>query len=270
MNMASISGGKIFGKYNYSRSRGFLKTGTIIKLIDHEGNYNIFKIGRREPIGSQVVSMTSGATGVAAGISTEFAEFKFVEPGQENRLFHFRPILFAVRRSDLRFIFPHIPDKTPPSLALAPGFDAEIPMGVSIQVKDPAGTWRWGTDIKRDVLVNPTPAVVITNQGIGGVDGGYLEAELAMFLDDPSELWDVFTLFGHTIEFRLNNRTNFFWPPGMTIGGGGDTQDYFIGLIGSKYLLIEANDEVKKKVENREIDYQPIVISGIPTVTTRA
>ena len=265
MNMAALPGGKIFGKYDYSRARGFLRTGTIVKVIDGEGNWNVFTIGRREPIGSQVVAMTSGATGIVAGASTGFAEFKFVEPGQENRLFHFRPILFAVRRSDGRFIFPHIPDKTPGGAG-----DEEIQMGVSIQLKDPAGTWRWGTDIKRDVLVNPTPAVLITNQGIGGVDGGFLEAEMAMFLDDPSELWDVFTLFGHTIEFRLNNRTNLFWPPGVTIGGGGDTRDYFIALIGSKYLLLEASDALKKKVEDREIDYQPIVISGIPTVTTRA
>jgi hypothetical protein len=263
---------KIFGKYSYSRGRSMLNTGEIIKLIDYEGNFNIFKIGRKESLGNMMVQLTkSGVSGnIVPGAASEFTEYRFVEPAQENRLFQFRPELFAVRRIDGRLLYAAIPDiPVTPANAPPPAPDT-IPMGVSLQVKHPGGTWRWGTDVKRDVQVTTPGGVVITTPGVGGVDGGYLEAPLAPLIDDPSSLWDLFTLFGHTFEFRIINRTNFFWPPGFDIGGASDNKDYFVSLNGARYLLVDVSEAIKEKVLNREIDYDPVVIGGIPTVTTKA
>jgi hypothetical protein len=247
-----------------------LPTGDIVKIIDYEGNVNVFKIGRKEPLGNMMVRMLSASDGVVPGAASEFSEFRFTEPAQENRLFQFRPQLFAVRKTDGRYLYPAIPDlpMIPPNAA--PPNNNFIPMGVSLQVKHPGGTWRWGTDVKRDVTVVTPGGVTITTPGVGGVDGGYLEAALSPFIDDPSELWDLFTLFGHTFEFRIVNRTNFFWPPGFDIGGGNDNKTYFVGLNGARYVLLNVSETIAKKVMDREIDYDPIVIGGIPSVTTKA
>ena len=278
--MMAMSGPKLHGNYAYSRGRSFLPTGAVVKLIDYSGDYNIFKIGRREPIGNMVVQFVRGAVnGIPPGGASGFAEFRFTEPAQEGRLFQFRPIVFAVvRGTNLtrpgRILFPAIPDNIfIPIRAAAPPVTLidMISMGVSIQVQHPSGDFRWGTDQKRDVVVTTPGGVVLTSAGVGGVDGGFLEAPLAPFIDDPSDLWDMWTIFGHTIAIRMVNRTNFFWPPGMALGALlTDDKDYFVALIGAKYVLLEASELVKKKVEDREIHYQPIVIGGIPSVTTKA
>jgi hypothetical protein len=270
---------KIFGKYRYSRSRSILQPGDLVKVIDYEGNYNFFRLGRKEPMGGFTVQYTSAADGIAAGAASSFSEYRFTEPGQEGRLFQFRPIVFAVRRgnealSPGRGIFAPIPDifavpPLPPPPPPIPALDTHIPMGVAAQLRHPAGTWRWGTDFKRDINV-PTPGGPVPNPAVGGVDGGFLEAPLAPFIDDPSELWDFFTMFGHTMEVRLINRTDYFWPPGLMIGGAGDTKDYFVTLMGAKYILLELPAAIVDKLEKRTLDYQPVVIGGIPTVTTRA
>jgi len=258
-------------KFNWSRSIALLSPGALIKLIDYEGNYNILRIGRKEPMGDMITQFTTGGDSILPGGVTEFADFRFVEPAQEGRLFHYRPILFAVRRADGRFLFPNIPDMvTVPAAPAAPPDDNQIPMGVAMQVKHPNGTWRFGTDFKRDVVVTTPGGVTITSVGVGGVDGGFIEAPLAPFLDDPSSLWDMFTLFGHTLEVRIVNRTDFFWPPGFDIGGGNDNKDYFVGLFGAKYLLLPVKQSIKDKVMKREVEYTPVVIGGIPTVTTKA
>ena len=246
--------------------------GDIVKLIDYEGNYNVFQIGRKEPMGDMTVQFTNVADGIAAGAASQFAEFRFVEPGQEGRLFHFRPFLYAVVRANGRIVFAGIPDNVMiPFNALPPiGNLLHIPMGAAIQLKHPAGDWRWGTDVKRNVTVTTPGGVVITTLGVGGVDGGFLEAPLVPFIDDPSDLWDIYTMFGHTIEIRMVNRSNFFWPPGAVMGDAADVKDYFVSLLGAKYVLLDVSDEIVRKVEKREIDYQPIVIGGIPTVTTKA
>ena len=135
-----------------------------------------------------------------------------------------------------------------------------------MQLKQPGGKWRWGTDLKREVRVTTPGGVLIVSAGIGGQDGGFLEAPLVPFLADLSELYDIFTIFGHIVQFRLVNRTNFFWPPGETIGLT-DTKDYFVTLLGEKFILQDVSDEIVRKVEEREIDYQPIVVAGVPLVT---
>lgn len=268
-----MNGPKVIGKYAYGRGRSMLDTGALIKLIDYEGNYNVFKLGRKEPMGDMTSQFTNAVDGVAAAAASEFAEFRFVEPGQEGRLFHFRPYLFAVMRTGMaypgRVLFPAIPDNIMVPIMVPPP-SVSIPMGAAIQLKHPAGDWRWGTDVKRDVVVTTPGGVVITTAGVGGVDGGFLEAPLVPFIDDPSDLWDIFTIFGHTIEMRLVNRSNFFWPPGFPMGGANDNKDYFISLIGAKYVLLDVEDEIVRKVEERRIEYQPVVIGGIPTVTTKA
>lgn len=276
-----MPGPKLYGNYAYSRGRSFLDTGAIVKLIDYEGRYNIFKIGRKEPMGNLVAQFTSIAGNIPPGGASNFTEFRFTEPAQEGRLFQFRPILFSVMRGAPnavypgRILFPGIPDNIfveVPAVAAANVTGLSIPMGVAIQVQHPSGDWRWGTDQKRDVVVTTPGGVTMTSAGVGGVDGGFLEAPLAPFLDDPSDLWDMWTIFGHTIAIRMVNRTNFFWPPGITLGLAGPAvpQDYFVALIGAKYVLLEVSEAIKKKVEDREIHYQPIVIGGIPSVTTRA
>lgn len=268
------------GNYAYSRGRSFLETGAVVKLIDYEGDYNIFKIGRREPMGNMVAQFVRGPVDtIPAGGASSFAEFRFTEPAQEGRLFQFRPVVFAVvLGSDAvtpgRVVFPAIPDNV--FIPVRPGaapvvLRDQIPMGVSIQVQHPTGDWRWGTDQKLNVVVRTPGGVTITSPNVGGNDGGFLEAPLVPFIDDPSDLWDMWTIFGHTIAIRMVNRTNFFWPPGVALGELLiDPKDYFVALIGAKYVLLEASEIVKKKVEEREIDYQPVVIGGIPTVTTRA
>lgn len=275
-----MPGPKLHGNYTYSRGRSFLETGAIVKLIDYNGDYNILKIGRREPIGNMVARFTGAAGNVIpVGGASNFAEFRFTEPAQEGRLFQFRPIVFAVNRGNHptrpgRILFPAIPDNIfIPLTPVAPiDLTNVIPMGVSIQVQHPSGDFRWGTDQKRDVVVTTPGGVVLTTAAVGGVDGGFLEAPLAPFIDDPSELWDMFTIFGHTIAIRMVNRTNFFWPPGIDLGDFNvlDLKDYFVALIGAKYVLLEVAEPVVKKVEDREIHYQPIVIGGIPSVTTKA
>lgn len=277
-----MPGPKLYGNYAYSRGRSFLDTGAIVKLIDYEGRYNVFKIGRKEPMGNLVAQFTSTGNPIPAGGASNFAEFRFTEPAQEGRLFQFRPIVFGVNRNNhatlpRRLVFSGIPDNVFVPAIPAVNTDylrASIPMGVAIQVQHPAGDWRWGTDQKRDVVVTTPGGVTMTSAGVGGVDGGFLEAPLAPFLDDPSDLWDMWTIFGHTVAIRMVNRTDFFWPPGVAIGDAvgapPDNRDYFVALIGAKYVLLEVSEAIKKKVEDREIHYQPIVIGGIPSVTTRA
>ena len=265
---------KPIGRYVYSRGRSRPDVGSTVKLIDSEGNFNIFKLGANEPIGSLSVQCTTPADAIPPGTGSEPAEFRFTEPAQEGRLFHFRPYIFAVRRvgqaADGRILFVDIPDEV-----IVPGLQANpsalfIPMGAALQLEHPSGTKRWGTDRKFDVQVTTPGGVVITSAGIGGVDGGFLEAPLVPFIDDPSDLWDVFTIFGHTVSFRIWNRSNFYWAPGWPMGGATDNKDYFIGLIGSKYTLLEVKESIKAKVANREIEYEPIVIGGIPSVSTKA
>ena len=274
-----MQGPKLVGNYAYSRGRSFLETGAVVKLIDPSGDYNILKIGRREPIGNMVAQFTNGGNPIPVGGASNYAEFRFTEPAQEGRLFQFRPIVFGVNRANHptlpgRVVFSGIPDNIfiPATPAVAPNYTDTIMMGVSIQVQHPAGDFRWGTDQKRNVVVTTPGGVVLTSVGVGGVDGGFLEAPLAPFLDDPSEVWDMWTIFGHTIAIRMVNRTNFFWPPGVNLCAAleGDIKDYFVALIGAKYVLLEASEVVVKKVEEREIHYQPIVIGGIPSVTTKA
>jgi hypothetical protein len=279
----AMHGPKLYGNYAYGRGRSFLPTGAIVKLIDYSGDYNILRVGRREPMGNMVAQFTSAGNPIPAGGASNFAEFRFTEPAQEGRLFQFRPIVFGVNRATHatlpgRVVFPGIPDNVLIPAIPAPVVDymrASIPMGVAIQVQHPSGDFRWGTDQKRDVVVTTPGGVVLTSAGVGGVDGGFLEAPLAPFLDDPSDLWDMWTIFGHTIAIRMVNRTNFFWPPGINLGQGApaapiDIRDYFVALIGAKYVLLEVPEAIVKKVEEREIDYQPIVIGGIPSVTTKA
>lgn len=274
-----MQGPKLLGNYAYGRGRSFLPTGAIVKLIDYSGDYNILKIGRREPVGNMVAQFTNAANPIPPGGASNFAEFRFTEPAQEGRLFQFRPIIFAVNRANHptlpgRVTFPAIPDSIfiPATPVLPPDLTNTIPMGVSIQVQHPSGDQRWGTDQKRNIVAVTPGGVTITSVGVGGVDGGFLEAPLAPFIDDPSDLWDMFTIFGHTIAIRMVNRTNFFWPPGVNMGAAleFDIRDYFVALIGAKYVLLEVPEETVRKVEEREIHYQPIVIGGIPSVTTKA
>jgi hypothetical protein len=274
-----MEGPDIIGDYWYGRGRSMLDPGTIVKLIDYEGNYEIFKLGRREPLSGMASAFTMGADGIAAGAASEFADFRFVEPGQEGRLFHFRPVVVAVvRYSELivdplmrgRILFPAIPDNVfiPNITAGGPPY-FEVPMGISLQLKQPGGKWRWGTDRKREVRVTTPGGVLIVTPGVGGQDGGYLEAPLVPFLADLDELYDVFTIFGHIVQIRIINRTNFFCPPGQEMGGQ-DNKDYYVVLVGEKFILHEVSEEIKQKVEDREIDYQPIVIAGVPQVTGQA
>jgi hypothetical protein len=270
-----MDGPDIIDDYWYGRGRSMLASGDIVKLIDYEGNANIFRLGVREPLSGMSATYTTGADGIVAGAASQFADFKFTEPGQENRLFHFRPVVIAVvRGTDQvrpgRILFPAIPDNVFVSLNPVAGPPSyEVPMGISIQLKQPGGKWRWGTDLKRDVVVTTPGGVVQTSAGIGGADGGFLEAPLIPFLADMDELYDIFTIYGQIIQVRLLNRTNFFWPPGETIGLT-DTKDYFVVLMGEKFVLHEVSEEIVRKVEDREIDYQPIVIGGVPQVTGKA
>lgn len=270
-----MEGPDIIGDYCYGRGRSMLEPGAIVKLIDYEGNYEIFKLGRREPLSGMSAVFTTGADGMVAGAASEFSDFRFVEPGQENRLMHFRPVVIAVvRYTDQvmpgRILFPSIPDNIFVSTTPVAGPPSyEFPMGISLQLKQPGGKWRWGTDLKRDINIITPGGVPIPNAGIGGQDGGFLEAPLIPFLADLDELYDVFTIFGHIIQIRLVNRTNFFWPPGETIGLT-DTKDYFVTLLGEKFVLHEVSEDIVRKVEEREIDYQPIVIAGVPQVTGQA
>lgn len=266
------------GTRPYDRRAGFLYTDDIVKVVDYDGNEALFKIQRHEPIGMHSVKFTSRVVngGITPG-NRVFADFRFLQPARENRLFEVRPILFAVRQmplpplgtiSDGRLIF------APTPMASQPGAGDFIPMGVELVWRDPAGMARGGTDLEFPVTVNitaPSPPTSPTTPSVGGVNGGFVEAVMVPLIDDFSDLYKMHAIYGHTIEYGIANRTDIFPPGGgVTIGGVGDNKQYFVGVVGRKHLLGPVPEEIKKKVDDEEIPYKTITIGGIPIVTTRA
>jgi hypothetical protein len=145
-----------------------------------------------------------------------------------------------------------------------------IPAGVSLKWKHPSGVSRDGTDLSFNVPVSIPPATVLNPQ-VGGVNSGFIEAILVPYVDDFSDMWNLYNIYGSTIELGIANRTNLV-SVGQVLGGPApaDDKDYFIGLVGRKYLLGPVSDAIKKKVEDEDIEYTSITVGGIPTVTTRA
>lgn len=262
----------------YDRRAGFLFTDDLVKVIDYDGNEAIFIVQRHESIAQHSVKFTSRVAngGIPAGQKV-FSDFRFLQPARENRLFEIRPMLFAVRQQpfappplvgDGMLILPPSPSNIVP-----PGADPDrIPAGVELVWRDPAGMARGGTDLEYPAVVNITPPStpgIVTTPSVGGVNGGYVEAIMVPLIDDFSDLYKMHAIYGHTIEFGIANRTDLFLPP-ATIGGIGDNKQYFVGIVGRKHILGPVSDELKRKVENEEVEYKAITIGGIPIVTTRA
>ena len=252
----------------YDRRSGFLYTDAIVKIIDSQGNFSTFVIQRHESIAQHSVRFTTVAAGGGILAGTEvFAEFRFLQPARENRLFEIRPFIFAVKRKGAGPIEGAIVQhQTPltPSTAPATGF---IPAGVALKWKHPSGVARDGTDLSFNVPVSIPPATVLNPQ-VGGVNSGFIEAILVPYVDDFSDMWKLYNIYGSTIELGIANRTNLV-SAGQVLGGPADDKDYFIGLVGRKYMLGPVSDEIKKKVEDEDIEYTSITVGGIPTVTTR-
>lgn len=267
----------------YDRRGCFLKNDSPVRVTDYYGGSGLFMVERSESIAQHTVQFTRRIVngGIPAG-QTVFSEFRFTQPARENRLFEFRPFIFAVRQQligelvgDGKLILP----PTPLGITDTPGQPApdvtRIPMGVELVWRNPTGMARGGTDLPYNVTVDiipPAPAApaAVVTPNVGGVNGGFVDAVLTPYADDPSDLWKMYAIYGHTIEFGIANRTNLFWNPGAVIGGNTDNKQYFIGLIGRKYLLGPCPDNIARKVEEEEIDYKTVVIGGIPIVTTRA
>lgn len=262
----------------YDRRSSFLYTDDIVKIIDAQGNEAVFIIQRHESIAQHSVRFTNDAVGGGILPGTEiFADFRFLQPARENRLFEIRPFIFAVNRAV---------QAPPPAINVIPGSIVShqtplvppiaspdlrfIPAGVELKWRSPAGVARDGTDLSFDVPVSIPPATVF-NPLVGGVNGGFIQAILVPYVDDFSDLWKLYSIYGNTIEFGIANRTQLFGV-GQILGGSiaPANKDYFIGIVGRKYLLGPVSDEIKKKVENEDIDYESITVGGIPTVTTRA
>jgi len=266
----------------YDRRAGFLYTDDIVKVVDYDGNEALFVIQRHESIAQHSVRFTSRVLngGIPAGQSV-FADFRFTQPARENRLFELRPFIFAVREVfnagpppavvDGRLILAPTPLNAVP---VAPD-TSRIPAGVELRWRHPSGTFRTGTDLQFNVVVNITPPstpipAVITTPGVGGVSGGFIEAILTPYTDDISDLWKLNAIYGHTIEFGIANRSDLFWAPGAVIGGNDDDKQYFIGVIGRKHILGPCPEWLAKKVDEEDIAYKTVTIGGIPITTTRA
>lgn len=262
----------------YDRRAGFLYTDDIVKVVDYDGNEALFIIQRHEPIAQHSVRFTSSVVngGIPAG-QRVFADFRFLQPARENRLFEIRPVLFAVRNQafpgpafgDGRLILP----PTPLTVYGAPADPNHIPAGVELVWRDPAGMARGGTDLEFPVTVNitaPSPPGIVVTPSVGGVQGGYVEAVMVPLADDFSDLYKMHAIYGHTIEYGIANRTDLFNAPGAVIGGPADNKQYFVGVVGRKHLLGPVPEEIKKKVDDEAIPYKTITIGGIPIVTTRA
>jgi len=248
--------------------------------VDYFGNTGVFMVERHESIAQHTVRYTQRIAngGIPAGQEV-FAEWRFLTPARENRLFEIRPFIFAVRDhvnedlsvNDGKLLLPPTPLGAVPA---APD-TTRIPMGVELRWRNPTGTARGGTDVPFNVnvdIIPPAPAApaqVIT-PNVGGVNGGFVEAVLMPYTDDISDIWKLAAIYGHTIEFGIANRTNFFWTPGAVLGSNTDNKQYFIGIIGRKYLLGTCPEHLAKKVEDEEIDYKTVVVGGVPIVTTRA
>lgn len=270
------------GIRSYDRRACFAHTDSVIRVVDYAGNSGIFMVERHESIAQHTVRYTRRVAngGIPAGQEV-FAEWRFLTPARENRIFEIRPFIFAVRDhynedhsvNDGKLLLPPTPLSALP-VPVGPDLN-RIPVGVNLKWKNPTGTSRVGTDLPYPVtmdIIPPAPAApaqVIT-PNVGGVNGGFVEAVLMPYTDDISDMWKLAAIYGHTIEFGIANRTNLFWNPGAVIGGDGDNKQYFVGIIGRKYLLGEAPDNIIKKVEDEEIDYKTIVVGGIPIVTSRA
>lgn len=262
----------------YDRRSGFLYTDDIVKIVDFEGHEGIFTISRHESIAQHTVQFTQRIANGGLGPGQEvFAEFRFTQPARENRIFEFRPFIFAVRQLDIeqvvqdgQLILPPTPlNMVPIPAAIVDYVDDRIPKGVELRWRHPTGSARLGTDLQFPVnVVNPTGVVV--TPAVGGANGGFIEAILTPYVDDFSDLWRLYAIYGHTIEFGIANRTNFFWAPGAMVGGDGDSRQYFIGLVGRKYLLGAASEEIVRRVQSEDIDYKTITVGGVPIVTTRA
>ena len=268
------------GIRSYDRRACFGHTDQPVKVIDYAGNSGTFMIERHESIAQHTVRYTQRIAngGIPAGQEV-FAEWRFLTPARENRLFEIRPFIFAVRHAligevqlgDGKLLLPPTPLNAVPA-----GADTtRIPAGVELKWRNPTGMARVGTDLPFNVTVDiippaPAPPAAVVTPNVGGVNGGFIEAVLTPYADDVSDLWKLAAVYGHTIEFGIANRTNLFWNPGAVIGGDTDNKQYFIGIIGRKYLLGPCPDNLARKVEDEEIDYKTVVVGGVPIVTSRA
>jgi hypothetical protein len=272
------------GIRSYDRRACFAHTDDVVCVTDYFGNRGTFIVERHESIAQHTVCYTRRVAngGIPAGQEV-FAEWRFLTPARENRLFEIRPFIFAVRQGligevtvgDGKLILP----PTPLGLTGAPGPVApdttRIPAGVELKWRNPTGMARVGTDLPFPVTVDiippaPAPPAAVVTPNVGGVNGGFIEAVLTPYTDDISDLWKLAAVYGHTIEFGIANRTNVFWNPGAVIGGNTDNKQYFIGIIGRKYLLGECPENLARKVEEEEIEYKTVVVGGVPITTSRA
>jgi hypothetical protein len=262
----------------YDQRAGFLYTDDFVKIVDYDGNEAIFMVQRHESIAQHTVKFTSRVAngGIPPG-NKIFADFQFLQPARENRLFEIRPVLFAVRQHDFgapgvgdgRLILPPSPANPIP----VPTDPNRIPAGVELVWRDPAGMARGGTDLSFDVnesITAPSPPTIVNTPQVGGVNGGFVEAIMVPLIDDFSDLYKMNAIYGHTIEFGIANKTDEFWNPGKIIGGDTDDYQYFVAIVGRKHILGPVDDEIKRKINNEELFYKTITVGGIPIVTTRA
>ncbi len=231
----------------YDRLRYYLKPDDFVKLIDPEGNWKFVKAMKDEPMGQVTIQFANAAAGVAAGAASDAnrVPFEFTEPARQNRLFQIRLTIFAINRTtgvliDMDTIAPTI----------------EVEWGM------PAGVVRGGTDEEDNVTMNG-----ILNANVGGVSGGRIPANQIYTRDDPSEVFDIWNIFGAFPDFRVVNNNLF------PLGGGGAgplDYDWFLAIQGRKYIIGDVSSDEEEKLVKHELEYRGITVGGIEAVTTRA
>jgi len=233
-------------------------------MLSEEGGETVVtkemkRIASLEPLGAIPIKFVDGTYTLKAGASTNEFDCDFLEPQRYNRLFQVRPsILIITQETGRREI------GVANVVAGLQYFAADLKLYVSMM-----GSKRFGTDISETVEVAVSGGNTIT-QTLGGVGGGIVNAVMIPFMDDESELYDIWTYFGAYPTFKIENGTNvelgaenFEW------GGLKYNLEYYLVLTGMKYLLADVTDEERKLLEGRELPEIGVPIAGVDVKTTR-
>jgi len=250
-------------KGSYTRMSYFLEPDDYILLVQHTGEKNFKRIVAREPTGAMLIEFANSTNPLNSGEKTNEFECDFLEPRRQDRLFQIRPsLLMVVEDTGRREIGPAN------IIAGIQYFIADI----YLYIQHPVGSKRLGTDISQTVEITVGGSPHIT-QTLGGVGRGILSAVMLPFVDDMTELYDIWTYFGAYPSFIIENNTNinlgnenFEWPSGS---GLIYNLKYFLALVGMKYLLVDVTPQELELLKSRELDYIGVTIPGVDIRTTK-
>lgn len=226
------------------RMKGYLGLDEFVKMVDFEGNYSFFKIARTEPMGLVLVEFANATNTLASAADTgSFAGFDYLQPARQNRLYQVRTMIVAIDQGSGKWLD-----------------SAEIGARVDLEVEHPSGTRRFGTATRQSGLTLNT----ISNT-VGGVSGGRVPPYMVPVSDMPSEVYDLWVIYGVYPAFRVSNNNEAGLP-----ALGDDGYDYYIATFGMKYLVLDVSPEELDLLTAHELEYRGVTIGGVPTSTTRA